>query len=86
MFQNMTINLFLFVIVNHKKLIKYFVQTILKISLKAKSINANKYSSKQTKQNDNVHDIRIQTEDLMHSILHVIPLCHHGEVFSDING
>jgi hypothetical protein len=29
---------------------------------------------------------RIQTEDLMHTILRVIPVRHHGEVFSDING
>ena len=36
----MIINLFLFVIV----LIKNFVKTILKISLKAKSINENKYN------------------------------------------
>ena len=39
----MMINQFLFVIVAPKKLIKNFVKTILKISLKAKSINENKY-------------------------------------------
>ncbi len=33
-----------------------------------------------------VQDVGFPTKDLMHTILRVILLCHHGELFSDMGG